>query len=313
MTAMLFVIQGVLTLMLAPLMLGLVRAIKARFQNRRGPSPFLPYVTLRTLFRKGMTISRYSSWVFRTAPFVVVGTALVLAFAVPTVAYGVVPTALSNLFFVGALMALGSAWLVMGGMDTGSSFGHMGASREMTIAALKEPALYVCLATLALASGSWSLDGVLAQSAALSWKEGVLPLAFSLAALVLVSLAENARYPVDNPATHLELTMVHEAMVLEYSGPYLALFEYAAAVKLTVLMLFLFALILPFGLVSPGSAALGSALFWYVVRFVAAAFLVAFIESTIVKMRFYRMQEYTSLALFVALAGFALVLVRHFV
>lgn len=312
MTTFLFILQGLVTLLLAPLMLGLVRFFKARFQNRRGASPFLPYVSFASLLRKEMTITRYSSWVFRVVPFVVLSVALVLAFVVPSFAFGVIPSSLSNVFLVGALMALGSAFLVLGGMDTASTFGNMGASREMTIAALVEPALYVSLATIAVASGSWSLDGVLAHLAGTSWQTGVLPLSFALIALLLVTLAENARYPVDNPATHLELTMVHEAMVLEYSGPYLALLEYASAVKLTVLGLFLFALVLPFGLVHVGAASFVVSVFSFALRFVLAAFLIAFIESTIVKMRFYRMQEYLSIALAIGLAGFVLVLMRLF-
>ena len=311
MNGMLFILQGVVTLMLAPLMVGLVRFFKARFQNRRGAVPWLPYVSLWSLFAKDMTITRYSSWVFRFVPFVLASIALVLAFVVPTFAYGVVPPFLSNLFLVGGLFAFGSAWLVLGGMDTASAFGNMGASREMTLAALVETALYVSLATIAFAAGSWSLDGMLAHEAGLSWHGGALPLSFALGALLLVALTENARYPVDNPATHLELTMVHEAMVLEYSGPYLALLEYAAAVKLTVTMLFLFALALPFGLMHVGASPL-AVVFWYIVRFVFASFIVAFIESVIVKMRFYRMQEYLSLALFVALAGLVLVLMQQF-
>lgn len=310
MTAMLFILQGVITLALAPLMVGLVRFFKARYQNRRGAPPWLPYVSLWSLFAKEMTITRYSSWVFRSVPFVVTGVAVLLAFSIPTFAYGVIPAPLSNLFLIGGLFALGSTWLVLGGMDVASAFGNMGSSREMTLTALVEPALYVSLATIASSAGVWSLDGMLAHSASMPWEAGVLPLAFTLVALLLVVLSENARYPVDNPATHLELTMVHEAMVLEYSGPYLAFLEYASAVKLTVTTLFLFALVLPFGLVHAGVAPLW-AVVWYVVRFLLAAFTVATIESVIVKMRFYRMQEYLSLALFVALAGLALVLLQR--
>ncbi len=312
MTTALFILQGLVALLTAPLFLGLVRFMKARFQNRRGAAPWLPYVSFAALFRKGMTVTRYSSWVFRAVPFVVSGIAVVLAFSIPTFGYGLVPDPLANLFFIGGLLALGSAWLVMGGMDTASTFGNMGASREMTLAALVEPALYVSLATLAVAAGSWSLDGMLARGASMPWQEGVFPLAFSLVALFLVSLSENARYPVDNPATHLELTMVHEAMVLEYSGPYLALLEFASAVKLAVLTQFLLALILPFGLAATNGAALAVALAWYAARFLLGALLIAFTETVIVKMRFYRMQEYLSLAYFVALAGFAFVLMRLF-
>ncbi len=305
------ILQFVLVLALSPLTVGMVRKMKARFQNRRGASIFLPYFQLASLLRKEMTITTNSSWVFRIVPFVVLGSAALLALIVPSAAFGVIPSSLDNIFLFGAIMALGSVFLVLGGMDTASTFGNMGSSREMTLAALVEPALYMSLATLALAAGNWSLGGIMAHFALTPWMEVVPVAAVTLAALLLVALAENARYPVDNPATHLELTMVHEAMVLEYSGPYLAMLEYASAIKLTALLSLVTGLVLPWGsmhapftitVVALGTLALAG-------KLVLGAFVVAFVESTVVKMRFYRMQEYMSIAFLVACAGFVVELI----
>ena len=303
--------QFLLTLLAAPLMVGMVRTAKARFQNRRGAPVFQPYWALLSLMRKEMTITRYSSWVFRLVPFVVLTVALVLAAVVPTLGFGFVPAVASNVFLMTGLLALSAAFLVLGGMDTASTFGNMGSSREMTLAALVEPAFFVSFATLGLLAGTWGLDGILAFFASHAWSTTVPFASFTLVSLLLVLLTENARYPVDNPATHLELTMVHEAMILEYSGPYLAMLEYASAVKLTVMSLLLVNLVLPFWLLSAPLTVLGvlSALVAFLAKLVLAAVLLAFIESTIVKMRFYRMQEFLSLAFIVAFAGLVLVLV----
>ncbi len=304
MTYALILFQWLLVLALSPLTIGMVRKMKARFQNRRGASVFLPYIQLLSLLRKEMTITRHSSWVFRTVPFMVLGSALYLALVTPAVFFGIIPESLDNIFLVGAVMALGSVFLVFGGMDTASTFGNMGSSREMTLASLVEPALYLSLASLGLAAGAWSLGGIVEHFAAFSWLV-VAPAIVSLAALFFVILAENARYPVDNPATHLELTMVHEAMVLEYSGPYLAMLEYASAIKLTALMGLVVHLAVPFGFATAPFTlqAIAIGIFAYICMLAVGAFAIAFVESTIVKMRFYRMQEYMSIAFFIACAG----------
>ncbi len=307
-------LQWIVVLVSAPLLVGMVRTLKARFQNRRGASIFLPYVSLLSLLRKQMTITKHSSWVFRAVPFVVLGAASLLALMVPALFYGVLPSGFDNTFLFGAIAALGSVFLVFGGMDTASTFGNMGSSREMTLASLVEPALYVTLATLGLAAHAWNLGGIMAHFAGAPWMSVVPVSLVSLAALFLVVLAENARYPVDNPATHLELTMVHEAMVLEYSGPYLAMLEYASAVKFAALSVLLAGCIVPFGVASSqvGVFALAVALLMFIVKLTLAALIVAFMESTIVKMRFYRMQEYLSLAFFIALSGLAVELIVLF-
>ena len=309
----LILFQWLLVLVLSPLTVGMVRKAKAQFQNRQGAPIFLPYLQLVSLLRKEMTITRHSSWVFRTVPFVVLGSALFVALVAPTVLFGVLPASMDNIFLVGAVLALGSVFLVFGGMDTASTFGNMGSSREMTLAALVEPALYLSLATLAMAAGTWSMGGIVEYFAWSHWI-AVAPAIVTLVALLFVVLAENARYPVDNPATHLELTMVHEAMILEYSGPYLAMLEYASAIKLTVMTALVVHFALPFGFAhTPFSvSSLGLGVASFVGALALGAGLIAFIESTIVKMRFYRMQEYMSLAFFLALAGLVVELVVRF-
>ncbi|MEK7530409.1 MAG: NADH-quinone oxidoreductase subunit H [Patescibacteria group bacterium] len=295
-------LQAVCILLAAPAVVGLVRQGKARFQNRRGASVFLPYWQLLSLCRKEMTITRHSSWVFRIVPYVVLGSAVVLALVVPTLAYGVVPASISNIFFVAAVAAVGTVFLVFGGMDTASTFGNMGSGREMTLSALIEPALFLTFVSLAIGAHHFSLDGIALWMALTPWYVGAPFVLVSVAALVLVSLAENARYPVDNPATHLELTMVHEAMLLEYSGPYLAMLEYAAAIKLSVFLGLIATVLVPIGMVHAPFTLLniltGVAL--VALKLAIGALVIATIESLIVKMRFYRMQEYMAAAFMVA-------------
>ncbi len=302
--------QGLALLALAPLVTGMIRRVKALLQNRRGAPVCQPYWTFATLMRKEMTIPEHSSWVYRFVPFAVLGTTLALALVTPSIGFGAWGPSISNIFLFVAIAALGSVFLVFGGMDTGSTFGNMGSNREMTLAALAEPAFFLVLATLAFFAGSASLDGILAFFARTPWHAGTLVVAPTLLALLLVTLAENARYPVDNPATHLELTMVHEAMILEYSGPYLAMLEYASALRLALFGALFMNLLLPFGLATPaaGALALLVGLVLLAVKLALFALLVGLIESLVVKMRFYRMQEYFTLTFFIAFAGAVIVL-----
>lgn len=297
-------IQGVFVLALAPLSMGLVRMFKARMQGRKGACPTLPYVTFATLLRKQMVISKSTSWVFRIVPFIVLGTTIFLALVLPLVGVGgVLSTLLSDFILVAAVLAIGAVFLVLGGLDSASAFGGMGSSREMTISSLVEPVIILTFAAFALVFGTTNIDGML----------GFQPvLLLSFLSLLLVILAENARYPVDNPATHLELTMVHEAMVLEYSGPYLAMLEYASALKLTVLSLLAANILFPFPLLIVGAGFTTAllALVFTVVKLVVAMFLLALLESSIAKMRFFRMQEYVSIAFFIAFGGLLIVLIN---
>lgn len=303
--------QWLLILAVAPAIVGCVRTIKARFQNRRGASIFQPYWALLSLCKKEMTVTKYRSWIFHVAPFAVLGSTLLLAFLVPTLGVGGwVSERMSSVFLIGAVLSIGSVFLVLGGMDVASAFGGMGSSREMTLAALVEPSIILFMATLGYMTDSWSLDGSLHTIWNQSWI-GTHPFfIISLVGFVLVVLAENARYPVDNPATHLELTMVHEVMLLEYSGPYLAMMEYASSIKLTVLATFLLNLVWPHSIVfaSSGMMAILFGVVLLVFKVGIAAFGIASIESLFAKMRFYRMQEYMATTFFLTFAGLVLMM-----
>ncbi|MEK7545695.1 MAG: NADH-quinone oxidoreductase subunit H [Patescibacteria group bacterium] len=303
-------IQTIVVLGLAPFAVGCVRLFKARLQGRRGASPFLSYVAFATLLRKQMVMPEDASWVFRLTPFVVLASALFLVLVLPLTTVGGALAAYGDLFVVAGVLVIGAVFLVMGGLDAASAFGGMGASREMTVTSLLEPTVILTFATFALASGSTGIDGMLASGLSVFRAPYLFP---TIAALGLVALAENARYPVDNPATHLELTMVHEAMILEYSGPYLAMLEFASAIKLTAFALLIGNFLVPATLAEPGAsltmvmAAVAAA----ALKLVAAMAALALLESVIAKMRFYRMQEYLTGAFLTALGGLALALIQR--
>jgi formate hydrogenlyase subunit 4 len=307
--AALTIVQTVIVVALAPLAAGLVRRCKAFLQRRRGAPVLLPYWTILTLMRKEIVLSSSTSWVFRAAPFAVLSSAIVSVAVLPLVGRGGAAAPLSHLVIIAGIWMLGAVFLVFAGLDSASAFGGMGASREMTIAAFLEPALIVALAAFAVASGSATVDGMLSVAGAgLIARPWLLP---AVAALGLVALGENARYPVDNPATHLELTMVHEAMVLEYSGPYLALMELASMVKLATFALLLANIVVPAGLMTPASgfAALAVAPLAALVKLVVVMALLAVLESSIAKLRFYGLPEYFFGSLFLGLASLSLGLV----
>jgi formate hydrogenlyase subunit 4 len=299
-------VQTVVVVALAPLATGLVRRGKALLQGRRGAPVTLPYWTILTLMKKEVVLSSSTSWVFRVAPLAVLATSLVSAAMLPLVARGGAAAPLSHLLVVAGVWMIGAVFMVLGGLDSASAFGGMGASREMTISAFLEPALIVAFSAFAVASGSLTVDGMLSVAGAgLVSHPWLLP---AVAALALVALGENARYPVDNPATHLELTMVHEAMVLEYSGPYLAVMELASMVKLAGFALLVGNLVVPAGLLTPSSgvAALALAPIAACLKLVVVMAALSALESSMAKLRFYGLPEYFFGSLFLGLTSLAL-------
>jgi formate hydrogenlyase subunit 4 len=294
--------QAALVLGLAPGLVGLVRWLKARLQSRRGAPPWQPYLELRKLFGKEVVVSSNASWLFRLAPFVVFGSTAAAACLVPTLVVPLPLDAVGDLLVVVYLLLLGTVFLALAGLDPGSAFGGMGSSRETTVAALAEPTVALAIFALALSAGSTNLGEIVARTmadpaAALS--PGHL---FAFAALFVVMLAETGRLPVDNPATHLELTMIHEAMVLEYSGRYLALIEWAAALKLLVFFTLLGNLFLPWGVApaaTPGALAL--ALLSLLLKLTVVALIVAVLETRVAKLRLFRVPELLSVSFVLAL------------
>ena len=294
--------QTMLALLLAPGLVGLIRWMKARLQNRRGAPIWQPYSELRKLFLKEVVISHRASWVFRTAPYIVFSSTVAVTLLVPILAAPLPFDGVGDLLVVVYLLLLGTFFLSLAGLDPGSPFGGMGASREMTVAALAEPAIALAIFALALSAGSTNLGQIVARTlanAGTALSPGHL-LAFG--ALFIVSLAETGRLPVDNPATHLELTMIHEAMVLEYSGRYLALIEWAAATKLLIFFSLLGNLFIPWGVaVAATPMTIAVALASLLIKYIVLAGTVAVLETRIAKLRLFRVPELLSVSFLLAL------------
>jgi formate hydrogenlyase subunit 4 len=294
----------------APVLTGVVRWLKARMMGRRGAHPLQPLRDLMKLLRKRPVLAENASEVSRVMPYVAAGAAVAAAALVPSFARGMALAPLADLIVVAGLLALGRVAMALAGMDVGTSFGGLGAAREMSFAALAEPALIVAALTLAILAGTTNLDAI-----AGALRDGGLGLRVSLGlalvAMLAVAIAENARIPVDNPATHLELTMVHEAMILEASGRHLALWDYAAMLRLTLWLALLSAVFLPFGQAPAGAAPhlwlLG--LLTWLAKMGALALALAAFESAIAKMRVFRVPEFLGAALLLGLLGAVLLFV----
>jgi formate hydrogenlyase subunit 4 len=294
--------QTMAAVAVAPLLLGFIRWLKARLQSRRGAPPWQPYFELRKLFGKEAVMSHTASWLFTATPFVVFGTTVVVASFVPLVVAPADPVIVGDLFAAVYLLLFGTFFLALAGLDTGSPFGGMGASREMTVVALTEPTVALSIVALALNAGSTSFSQIVARTIdepGMALGPGHL-LAF--AALFIVTLAETGRLPVDNPSTHLELTMIHEAMVLEYSGPHLALIEWGAALKLFVFLALAANLFMPWGIaqsISPGALLVG--VVSLIVKMSVLGAGVALLETRVAKLRLFRVPELLSASFVLAL------------
>jgi formate hydrogenlyase subunit 4 len=300
------VAQAVGLLAIAPLLRTLIKKMKARLQNRQGPPLLQGYYDLAKLFGKEPVRSETASWIYVAGPRVYFAAAIAATTLVPVlIAIAPLESAGGILLLVGTL-ALGRFALATAALDTGSPFGGMGASRDMTIAALAEPALMLGLFTSALAAGSMNL-GVLVRGL-LQQGPSFHPSDFlALAGLFVILIAETGRIPVDNPATHLELTMIHEAMVLEYAGPDLALVEWAAALKELLYMTLLVDLFLPVGIAGSASAsAIGIAALAWAGKILLLAVAVTLVESTNAKLRLFRVPELVSISLGLAFLALAI-------
>jgi formate hydrogenlyase subunit 4 len=294
-------VQMLLVLLAAPLLTGLVRRVKARLNRRRGPPLLQPYRELWRLLRKDVVLAESASWLFRVTPYVIFASTWVAAALVPTFATGLEFSWTADLIAIIAFLGTARFFQALAGMDVGTSFGGIGSSREMMIASLAEPAMLMIVFTLALIAGSTQLSTVAEVMVA-----GVglrVSLALALVALVMVAIAENGRIPIDNPATHLELTMVHEAMVLEYSGRHLALIELATSLKLLLYLSLIACVFAPWGMAASGTGtgpALVGIAAWVVKLAIGGAFLALF-ETSIAKMRVFRVPNFLGAALMLGL------------
>lgn len=305
-------VQMMLILLLSPLLTGLVRKVKARLQRRHGSDIVQPYRDLRRLLAKEAVLAENASWLFRVAPYFVFATTWVAAALVPTFAANLMFSWSGDLIAIIALLGTARFALALAGMDVGTGFGGIGASREVMIASIAEPAMLMIVFCVALIAGSTQLSTI--AEFMLSGQAGLrVSLAMALVALLIVALAENGRVPVDNPATHLELTMVHEAMVLEYSGRHLAMIELAAALKLTLYIALIACVFVPVGMAQDSSG-----LFWdllggivWLAKMAAGGVALGIAEMSVAKMRVFRVPNFLGAALMLGLLGVLLLFVSR--
>lgn len=299
----LVIVQIAMLLALSPFIVGLIRKVKARLQCRQGAAIFQPYADLAKLFHKQPVVSSMTSWIFTATPYIVFASTLAAGLLVPLFVSQNPFNFAGNVIALVYLLALGTFFLILAGLDAGSTFGGMGSSREAIVATLAEPAMMLSIFAIALTAGSTNLSTIVHKTALM---EGIItappPHLMALVAFFVVALAETGRVPVDNPATHLELTMIHEAMLLEYSGRYLALLEWAAGIKLLVFLSVIANVFAPWGIattVTPASVAVG--LVVYFAKVSALALVIGVIESMFAKLRLFRVPELLGAAFILSL------------
>ncbi len=295
--------QTVIVVLMAPAVLGWLNQCRAWLQNRSGPGVLQPYRVLGKLFAKDAVLAHTASPVFRVAPYVQFGCMVLAASIVPVIETDLAFSSAADVIALVGIFALARVFSALAAMDIGTSFGTMGARREMLIASLSEPALLMVFFTPLLIAQSTSLTAIVD---ALAHRQFALypSLAFAAVAFVMVLLAENARIPVDNPATHLELTMIHEALILEYSARHLALIEWAAAMKLTIYCALGIALFVPWGIAESGEwRMLPLSVLALVMKLLVAGAGLALLETISAKMRIFRAPEFLGMAFLLAVLG----------
>ena len=297
--------QAIVLIFVAPAIVGLIKKVKARLQCRQGAGVLQPYADLKKLFLKQPVVSMSTSWIFTATPYIVFASTVTAGLLVPAFASQMPLNFAGNIIAFVYLLALGTFFLILAGLDSGSPFGGMGSSREAIVASLTEPAMIMAIFAIALTAGSTNLSTIVHKTALL---EGIVtdpsPHVMALAAVFIVALAETGRVPVDNPATHLELTMIHEAMVLEHSGRYLALLEWASAIKLLVFLTLIANVFAPWGIatsLTPAALTIGLAV--YLVKVAGLALLIGTIECMFAKLRLFRVTDLLGVAFILALLG----------
>jgi formate hydrogenlyase subunit 4 len=296
-------LQTLLAVFLAPLMLGWVNQCRVWLQNKSGPGVLQPYRVILKLFRKDAVLAHNASWLFRFAPYTVFGCMVLAVSIVPILATDLPFSPAADVIALVGLFALARVFMALAAMDVGTAFGSLGARREMLVASLAEPALLMVFFTPALISQSTALTTIVET---LAHRELTLypSLAFAAVAFVMLLLAENARIPVDNPSTHLELTMIHEALILEYSARHLALLEWAHALKLMTYTSIGIALFLPWGIAAAGQwVMMPLSVLALLVKLLLGGAALAVLEMVSAKMRIFRVPEFLGMAFLLAVLG----------
>jgi formate hydrogenlyase subunit 4 len=287
----------------APLLSGWIKWLKCHLQNRKAPSLLQPYRNLFKLFSKQPVAAHQASWLFETAPYVIFAATVLAATIVPLIAVHLPTSAIADVIVLVGFFALGRFFLALAGLDIGTAFGGMGSSREMMVASLAEPAMLMAVFTLAMTASttnlSTAIDFILSKGLVLRPS-----FIFALTGLAMVAVAENGRIPIDNPTTHLELTMVHEAMILEYSGRYLALIEWASQIRLMVYAVLIANIFFPWGIAENNRLdALAFGTLAIFLKLAILAMVLAVNETVIAKMRVFRYQQYLGFAYLLSLLG----------
>ncbi|MEI6208297.1 MAG: NADH-quinone oxidoreductase subunit H [Desulfuromonadales bacterium] len=296
-------LQFVILIALAPAFAGWVKILKCRSQGRTAPGILQPYRDIRRLFGKDLLVAENASWIFRFTPYLTFGVTVLAGGIIPLISVDLPLSATADVIALVMLFGVVRFFTALAGMDIGTAFGGMGASREMTIASLAEPAMLMAVFTVSLASSSTSLTQMVLVMTRSEFF--IRPsLAFALAAFILIALAETGRIPVDNPATHLELTMIHEAMILEYSGRHLALIEWAGMMKLLLFFSLGIAAFCPWGIAPSGDVVrLALALCLLTAKLMLGGIIMVLIETGLAKMRIFRLPEYLGSAFLLATLG----------
>lgn len=278
--------QFLIIILFSPLVNGVIKKLKANMQGRVGPGILQPYYDLVRLFKKEVVVSRVASWVFRTTPYVVFTSTIAATMIVPVITINVAFGNMADIIALVYILAIGRFFMALAGLDAGTSFGGEGSSREMTVAVLVEPMVMLSIFTAAISAGSTNLSKIAGAGTSIYTPSHVL----ALSAFVVAIIAETGRIPIDNPDTHLELTMIHEGMLLEYSGRYLALMEWAHYTKQMLLFTIAVDIFFPIGIADNAeisSLAISTGI--YLLKMLFMAFLMAVIESTRAKMRFFQL------------------------
>ena len=303
MSWLLALLQTFLFIASAPLMAGWLKKVKCRLQNRKALSLLQPYRDLRKLFRKEPIVAHPASWIFRATPYIVLSTTVLTASIIPLIAVNLPTAKIADVVVLIGFFALGRFFLALAGMDIGTAFGGMGSSREMTVSSLAEPAMLMAVFTLAMSASTTNLSE--AMKYVLHTGLVLRPsFVFAMLGLMLVAVAETGRIPVDNPTTHLELTMIHEAMILEYSGRHLGLIEWASQIKLMIYGVLIVNIFFPWGIAQDfdlHSLAVGA--LSLALKLLGLTVLLSLSEVVLAKMRVFRVQEFLSFAYLLTLLG----------
>lgn len=293
--------QTLLFVIAAPLLIGVVKWVKCQLQNRQAPPIWQPYLNLNKLFRKEVLIATTTSQLFRLAPYIIFSITVFTCAVVPLVIINTPTTTIADVIVIVGLFALARFFLTLAGMDTGTAFGGMGSSREMLISAIAEPALLMVFFAVAMTAKSTNLATIINQLTLHHlWLQPSL--IFAALGFILVALAETGRIPVDNPATHLELTMIHEAMILEYSGRYLALIEWAAQIKFMLYATLFINLFFPWGIASVFSwSDIGLNILVLIFKLLLLVIILGMAEIGLAKIRLFRVPNLLNIAFILGL------------